>query len=90
MLFINVCVCVRACVRACVLNFYFAYLSLRHRTVFYIGTLLILMVCVCVCVCVRACVRACMRACMRACVRARSCRCEYVRLGVVLLVQMGC
>ena len=37
-------------------------------------------VCVCVCVC----------ACVRACVRARSCRCEYVRLGVVLLVQMGC
>jgi len=28
-----------------------------------------------VCVCVRA--------------RVRSCRCEYVRLGVVLLVQMG-
>ena len=57
MLFINVCVCV--CV--CVLNFYFAYLSLRHRTIFYIGTLLILMACVCVCVgaCVRACVRAC-------------------------------
>ena len=45
-----VCVCVcaraRACVRVCVLNFYFAYLSLRHRTVFYIGTLLILMACV--------------------------------------------
>ena len=35
----------------CVLNFYFASLSLRHRTIFYIGTLLILMVCVCVCVC---------------------------------------
>ena len=34
-----------------------AYLSLRHRTIFYIGTLLILMACVCVCVC--ACVRAC-------------------------------
>ena len=33
-------------------------------------------VCVCVCVC--------------ACVCARSCRCEYVHLGVVLLVQMGC
>ena len=33
----------------CVLNFYFAYLSLRHRTIFYIGTLLILMACVCVC-----------------------------------------
>ena len=82
-----VCVraCVRACVRVCVLNFYFAYLSLRHRTIFYIGTLLILMACVCVCVCV--CVCACV------CVwrgRARSCRCEYVRLGVVLLVQMGC
>ena len=38
--------------------------------------IVILMACVCVCV--------------RACVRARSCRCEYVRLGVVLLVQMGC
>ena len=49
-----------------------AYLSLRHRTIFYTGTLLILMACVC------------------ACVRARSCRCEYVCLGVVLLVQMGC
>ena len=43
-------------------------LSLRHRTIFYIGTLLILM----------------------ACVHARSCRCEYMALGVVLLVQMGC
>ena len=73
-----VCVCVRVCVRTCVcvLNFYFAYLSRRHRTIFYIRTLLILMACVCVCVCVRACVH--------------SCRCEYVRLGVVLLVQMGC
>ena len=70
------CVCVCVCVRVCVLNFYFAYLSLRHRTIFYIGTLLILMACVCVCV--------------RACVRERSCRCEYVRLGVVLLVQMDC
>ena len=40
MLLINVCVCV--------LNFYFAYLSLRRRTIFYIGTLLILMACVCV------------------------------------------
>ena len=49
--------CVRACMRACVLNFYFAYLSLRHRTVFYIGTLLILTACVCVCV-VCACMRA--------------------------------
>ena len=29
------------CVCVCVLNFYFA--CLRHRTVFYIGTLLILM-----------------------------------------------
>ena len=28
------------------------------------------------------------RVCVRACMR--SCRCEYVRLGVVLLVQMGC
>ena len=44
-------------------------------------------VCVCVCVCARA--RARERACVSACVRARSCRCEYVRLGVVLLVQMG-
>ena len=56
----------------CVLNFYFAYLSLRHRTIFYIGTLRILMACVCVCVC----------ACVRACVRARSCRCVYVRVRV--------
>ena len=61
-------------------------LSLRYRTIFYIGTLLILMACVCVCVCVRACVRACVCACMH----VRSCRCEYVRLGVVLLVQMSC
>ena len=38
----------------CVLNFYFAYLSLRHRTIFYIGTLLILMACACVRACVRA------------------------------------
>ena len=78
------CVCVRACVR--VLNFYFAYCSLRHRTVFYIGTLLILMACVCVCgcvhVCVCVCVRVWVRACVCACVRACSCRCEYVRLGV--------
>ena len=74
-------------INVCVLNFYFAYLSLRPRTLFYIGTLLIACVCVCVCVCVCAC----------ACVRARSCRCVYVRvragmcvrLGVVLLVQMG-
>ena len=43
----------------CVLNFYFAYLSLRHRTIFYIATLLILMACVCVCVCMCACVHAC-------------------------------
>ena len=43
MLFINVRVCV------CVSNFYLAYLSLRHRTIFYIGTLLILMVCVHAC-----------------------------------------
>ena len=50
MLFINECVCVCVCVRACLLNLYFAYLSLRHRTIFYIGTLLILMACVCVCV----------------------------------------
>ena len=49
---------------ACVCNFYFAYL--RHKTIFYVGTLLRLTV--------------------RVCVRARS----YVRLGVVLLVQMGC
>ena len=68
MLFINVCV------RVCVLNFYFAYLSLRHRTIFYIGTLLILMACVC--------------ACVHVCVRAHAD--VSVRLGVVLLVQMGC
>ena len=30
------CVCVG--VGVCVLNFYFACLSLRHRTIFYIGT----------------------------------------------------
>ena len=63
------------------LNFYFACLSLRHRTIFYIGTLLILMACVCVCVCVRACVRVCVRA--RA--RAGVSMCVWV-----LLVQMGC
>ena len=74
MLLINVCVGV--------LNFYFAYLSLRHRTIFCIGTLLILMVCVCVCV--RACTL--VQVCVCACAR----RCVYVRLGVVLLVQMGC
>ena len=42
--------------------------------------ILILMACVCVCVYV----------CVLACVHAHSCRCEYVCLGVVLLVQMGC
>ena len=57
--YVCVCVCVCVCVRARVLNFYFAYLCLRHRTIFYIGTLLILMACVCVCACVRACVCAC-------------------------------
>ena len=35
---------------------------------------------VCVCVC----------ACVRVCMRAHSCYCEYVHLGVVLLLQMGC
>ena len=65
----------------CVLNFYFAYLSLRPRTLFYIGTLLI--ACVCVCVCVRAC--ALVQVCVCACAR----RSVYVRLGVVLLVQRG-
>ena len=53
------------------LNFYFAYLSLRHRTIFYIGILLIFMACVCMCVCV--CVRACVRACVLACVCVRAC-----------------
>ena len=72
----------------CVLNFYFAYLSLRHRTIFYIGTLLILMACVCVCVCVCVRARACALVQVRVCACAR--RCVYVRLGVVLLVQMGC
>ena len=52
----------------CVLNFYFAYLSLRHRTIFYIGTLLILMACVCVCVRARAGV--CMCVCAQVCVCA--------------------
>ena len=67
MLLINVCVGV--------LNFYFAYLSLRHRTIFCIGTLLILMVCVCVCVCVRACVHA--RAGVYMCVCAQVCVCAF-------------
>ena len=73
-------------------NLYFAYLSLRHRTIYYIGTLLILMACVCVCVCARACVRACVRACalVQVCVCACTHRCVYERSGVVLLVQMGC
>ena len=65
--------CVRACV--CVLNFYFAYLSLRHRTIFYIGTLLILMACVCVCVCVCACMRTRAGVCM--CVCAQVCVCAF-------------
>ena len=64
-------------INVCVLNFYFAYLSLRHRTVFYIGRLLILMTCVRACVLVQVCVCACAR------------RCVNVRLGVVLLVQTG-
>ena len=63
MLFINVCVCV--------LNFYFAYLSLRPRTIFYIGTLLI--VCVCACVCKRTCAGVCMCACTQVCVCAFGC-----------------
>ena len=53
---------------------------LRHRAIFYIGTLLILMACVCVCV------RALVLVCVCVCVH----RCVYVRLGVVLSVQMGC
>ena len=59
-----------------VLNFYFAYLSFRHRTIFYIGTLLILLA--------RARVRVCV------CVCARSCRCVYVRAraGVCMCVCM--
>ena len=40
----------------CVLTFYFAYLSLRHRTIFYIRTLLILKVCVRSCALVQVCV----------------------------------
>ena len=56
-----------------------AYLSLRPRTIFYIGTLLI--VCVCVYVCASALVQVCVCVCAR--------RCVYVHLGVVLLVQMG-
>ena len=55
-------------------------LSLRRRTIFYVGTLLILTarVCVCVCVCV----------CARARARERSCRCVYVnvRAGVCMCV----
>ena len=63
----------------CVLNFYFAYLSLRHRTMFYIGTYYSYLwcVCVCVCVCVRACVRACMRVCVRACMLMQVCVCVF-------------
>ena len=60
-----VCVCV------CVLNFYFDYLSLRHRTIFYIGTLLILMACVGACVRARAGV--CMCVCAQVCVCAFGC-----------------
>ena len=45
-----VCVCAYVHARVCVLNVYFTYLSLRRRTIFYIGTLLILTVCVCACV----------------------------------------
>ena len=66
MLLINVCVGVG------VLNFYFAYLSLRHRTIFCIGTLLILMVCVCVCVRARSC------RCVYVRVRAGVCMCVWV------------
>ena len=57
------------------------YLSLRRRTIFYTGTLLILRACVCVCVCV--CVRACVRACVWAragvcmCVCAQVCVCAF-------------
>ena len=65
-------------INLCVLNFYFAYLSLRRRTIFYIGTYTC-GVCVCVSVCVCACVRACVRAhagvCM--CVCAQVCVCAF-------------
>ena len=71
MLLINVWVCV--CVH--VLNFCFAYLSLRRRTIFYIGTLLILIACVCVCV--------------HACVRVHSCKCMCVCVQVYVWA-FGC
>ena len=62
------CVCV---------NFYLAYLSLRRRTIFYIGALFILKarararLCVCVCVCVR--VRARAGVCMCVCAQVYVC-----------------
>ena len=58
------------------LSIYFAYLRFRHRTIFYIGTLLILMACVCVCVCV--CVRACALVQVYVRVRAGVCMCIWV------------
>ena len=80
--YVCVCACVRACVRACVcvcLTFILPILVLDIGLYFTSEHYSYLRH-VCVCACVRACVRA--------CVHARSCRCEYVRLGVVLLVQM--
>ena len=65
----------------CVLNFYFAYLSLRPRTLFYIGTLLI----ACACACVRACVRARAGVCM--CVCAQVCVCAF---GCCFVGAKGC
>ena len=97
-----VCVCVRARARVFYCYWTLIRLCLKSRILYY--GMLFIDVCVCwtfilpilvldiglyftsehysylwhVCVCVHA------------CVRARSCRCEYVRLGVVLLVQMAC
>ena len=45
----------------------------------WIGTLTLLLVCVCVRACVRACERASVRACVRACVRAWVCVCVHAR-----------
>ena len=71
-----VCVFVPACVRVC-WTFILPILVLDIGLYFTSEHYSYLWhVCVCVC--------------MRVCVRVYSCRCEYVRLGVVLLVQMGC
>ena len=72
-----VCVCSRARARAAVIKL---LLGSVLKVGFCIMKWNVTYKCVCVCAC----------ACVRACVRAQSCRCVYVRLGVVLLVQMGC